>query len=106
MTLTWPWGDHYVGGLQVAMDESVVVGFFERFGHFGGDAQSFGERQAPGTEALVKGFPGNEFHRLGTGLRSCSPISKTFRMFRMVQRGCCGGFAAQACRGAVGFAAR
>ena len=54
----------------------------------------------------MKGVPGNELHRPGRGLRARSPISKTLQMIRMVQRGCGGGFAAQASRAAVGFAAR
>ena len=52
-TFTVPSGAHLdVGGLQVAMDDALLVRGFERLGDLPRDRQRFVERQRPARDAL------------------------------------------------------
>ena len=51
-----------VGGLEIAMDQALTVRFFERFGHFAGDAQCLGQRHTPGWQTLVQRVSGDRLH--------------------------------------------
>ena len=56
-------GSHLdVGRLQIAVDDAVIVGSFERLGDLAGDAEHLVQRKRPAGDARRKVLAVNELH--------------------------------------------
>ena len=86
--------DFDIGGLQVAMDDPLLVRGFEGLGDLLGDGQGLGDRDSPARDALGEILALDQFHHKGTHTAGLFEAVNV-RDVRMVQRGEGLGFACE-----------
>jgi len=59
-------GDHHVAGLQIAMDDALLMRGLERLGHLARDVQCFGERHGSALQPRGQRLPVDELHDQGS----------------------------------------